>query len=240
VEITMNTTNDVTRQYESWASSYDADKVEIIRRDVGIELEEFVDRILDHCQIRAGPKILDVGTGTGLIAVSIAEQLSGDCEVLGIDISETMLQRARGRIKEDGVESSIVLKEASALDIPVGDETYDVVVCAFTIRHMGIREALNEFTRVLKPGGRLVVVDLCAPEKWRSMPAKVFLLLFRVFFSLFRRNVRAERRSTLLTVNEWKALIEGMGGKAVEVEAFPNLDQPDWKPGKAIMAWNKG
>ena len=74
----MTKKNDVTQQYESWANSYDDDKVEIIRKDVGIELEEFVDRILDHCRLNTGQKVIDVGTGTGLIAVSIAKRLSGD------------------------------------------------------------------------------------------------------------------------------------------------------------------
>ena len=236
----MTAKNDVIQQYESWAKSYDDDKVEIIRKDVGIELEEFVDRILDHCRLNTGQKVIDVGTGTGLIAVSIAKRLSGDCEILGIDIADTMLEKARIRIKEDGVEKSIVIKRASALDIPVDNTMYDLVVCVFAIRHMDIKEALKEFTRVLKPGGRTVVVDLYAPRKWRSMPARILLPLFRVFFIFAGKNVRAERRSTLLTVNEWRTLIEEMQGQAIEIEELPNKDEPDWKPGKVIVAWNKG
>ena len=236
----MNTTSDVTQQYESWANGYDDDKVEIIRRDVGIELEEFADRILDHCQLHAGQKVLDVGTGTGLIAVSVAKRLSGDCEILGIDITDAMLEKARIRIKEEKVERSVVVKRASALDIPSDNATYDLVVCVFTIRHIDIKEALEEFERVLKPWGRTVIVDLYAPKKWRSVPARIFLPLFRVFFLFAGRNVRAERRSTLLTVGELKTLIEEMQGREIEVEEFPNKDEPDWKPGKVILAWNKG
>ena len=236
----MTTNNDVTQQYESWANSYDDDKVEIIKKDVGIELEEFVDRILDYCRLNTGQKVIDVGTGTGLIAVSIAKRLSGDCEILGIDITDTMLEKARILIKEDGVEKNIVLIRASAIDIPVDNAMYDLVVSVFTIRHTDIKEALKEFTRVLKPGGRTVVVDLYAPQKWRSMPARIFLPLFRVFFLFAGKNVRAERRSTLLTVDEWKTLIEKMQGQAIEIEEFPNRDEPDWKPGKVILAWNKG
>lgn len=236
----MNTEASVTQQYESWANSYDSDKVEIIRRDVGVPLEKFVDQILDHCQLNTGQSVIDVGTGTGLIAVSIAKRLSNDCNILGIDIADAMLEKAKIRIKEEGVERSVVLRKASALDIPVGDATQDLVVCVFTIRHMDIREALQEFMRVLKPVGRAVVVDLCAPQKWRSMPARILLPLFRVGLRLAGRNVRAERRSTLLTASEWETLIGERQGQAVEVEEFPNKDEPDWKPGKVIVAWNRG
>jgi ubiquinone/menaquinone biosynthesis C-methylase UbiE len=239
-ETTVNSKPGVTQQYESWANSYDSDKAEMIRKDVGVSLEEFVDQVLDHCQLDTGQRVIDVGTGTGLIAVSIAKRLSGDCHILGIDISDPMLERAKLRIKEEGVKRSVVLRKASALDIPVEDATQDLVICVFTIRHTDIRRALQEFMRVLKSGGRAVVVDLCAPRKWRTMPARILLPLFRVGLLLASRNVRAENRSTLLTAGEWKALIEERQGQAIEVEELPNKDQPDWKPGKVVVAWNKG
>lgn len=72
------------------------------------------------------------------------------------------------------------------------------------------------------------------------MPARVLLPLFKLLFLFTGKNVRAERGSTLLTVSEWKTLIEEMQGQAMQVEEFPNKDEPDWKPGKVILAWNKG
>ena len=132
------------------------------------------------------------------------------------------------------------MKKAFALDIPVEDATQDLVVCVFTIRHTDIREALQEFARVLKPGGRAVVVDLCAPQKWRSIPARILLPLFRVGLRFAGRKLRAESRSTLLTASEWGTLIEELQGQAVEVKEFPNKDEPEWKPGKVIVAWNRG
>lgn len=69
----MNDKEDVVKeQCEAWASTYDRDEVEIIRKDTGIELEEFVDHILDNCQLKRSQEKLDVGIGTGLISVSIS------------------------------------------------------------------------------------------------------------------------------------------------------------------------
>ena len=96
----MNDKEDVIKErYEAWASTYDRDKVEIIRKDTGIELEEFVDHILDNCQLKKGQKILDVSIGTGLISVSISKRLSGNCKILGIDITDAMLAKAKNNIK---------------------------------------------------------------------------------------------------------------------------------------------
>ena len=99
----------VKEQYEVWASTYDKDKVEIIRSDTGIELGDFVNRILDNCCLEDGQKILDVGTGTGLIAMSIAKRLSANCKILGIDITDVMLEKAEINIKKESLENVISL-----------------------------------------------------------------------------------------------------------------------------------
>lgn len=141
----------IKEQYETWASTYDRDKVEIIRKDTGIELEEFVDHILDNCQLKKGPEILDVGIGTGLISVSISKRLTGDCKILGIDITDIMLAKAKTSIKAESLDHIISLKKASAENVPVKNNLYDLAVCVFTIQHTNVERTLNEFMRVLKP-----------------------------------------------------------------------------------------
>ncbi len=234
----MNNKDVITEQYEAWASTYDLDKVEIIRRDTGIELEEFVDRILDNCQLKKGQEILDVGIGTGLISLSISKRLAGKCKILGIDITDAMLAKAKNNIKMESLDHVISLKKASAENLPLKNSFYDLVVCVFTIRHTHIERALREFMRVLKPKGRVVIVDLYAPERWRSLSAKIVMPIFKLLF-MRKKEMKAEKRSKLLTLEEWKTKAMEIGGKEVKIEIFPHIDKPEWKPGKIIISWIK-
>ena len=228
----------IKEQYEAWASTYDLDKVEIIRKDMGIELEEFVNCILDNCQLKKGQEILDVGIGTGLISVSISKSLSGNCKILGIDITDAMLAKAKNNIKMESLDHVISLKKASAENLPVENSFVDLVVCVFTIRHTHIERALREFMRVLKPKGRVVIVDLYAPERWGSLSAKILMPIFKLLF-MRKKEMSAEKRSKLLTLEEWKTKAMEIGGKEVKIEDFPHMDEPEWKPGKMIISWIK-
>jgi len=234
----MNDKDVIKEQYEAWTSTYDLDKVEIIRKDTGIELEEFVNHILDNCQLKKGQEILDVGIGTGLISVSISKSLSGNCKILGIDITDTMLAKAKNNIKMESLDHVISLKKASAENLPVKNSFYDLVVCVFTIRHAHIERALREFMRVLKPKGRVVIVDLYAPERWGSLSARIVMPIFKLLF-MRKKEMSAEKRSKLLTLEEWKTQAMEIGGKEVKIENFPHIDEPEWKPGKMIISWIK-
>jgi ubiquinone/menaquinone biosynthesis C-methylase UbiE len=234
----MNNKDVIKEQYEAWASTYDLDKVEIIRKDMGIELEEFVNCILDNCQLKKGQEILDVGIGTGLISVSISKSLSGNCKILGIDITDAMLAKAKNNIKMESLGHVISLKKASAENLPVKNSFYDLVVCVFTIRHAHVERALREFMRVLKPRGRVVIVDLYAPERWGSLSAKIVMPIFKLLF-IRKKEMRAEKRSKLLTLEKWKTKAMEIGGKEIKIENFPHIDEPEWKPGKMIISWIK-
>lgn len=229
----------IKQQYEAWAPTYDEDKIEVIRNDTGIELGEFVSLILNSCYLRNNHSVLDVGIGTGLISISIAKKLSGKCKILGIDITDVMLKKAKANIENESLGEVISLKKAPAENIPVKGNSYDLIVCVFTIRHTKIKSALNEFIRVLKPKGRICLVDLYAPEKWKSLPAKMIMPVFKLFL-MCKKKMSAERESTLLTLGEWKNLITKMGGINIQIINFPNINEPNWKPGKMIITWIKG
>lgn len=113
-------------------------------------------------------RLLDVASGTGDLALSIQDALPG-CEVIATDFCAEMLEHASSR----GVRETLV---ADALDLPYEEGEFDVVTVAFGLRNMGDYElALAEMRRVLKPGGRLFILDFSLPEGVMRGPYRFYL-----------------------------------------------------------------
>jgi demethylmenaquinone methyltransferase / 2-methoxy-6-polyprenyl-1,4-benzoquinol methylase len=103
--------------------------------------------------------VLDVATGTGDLALAIQRRLPG-VEITGTDFCEEMLAIAR----RAGLQRTV---EADALQLPFATGSFDVVTVAYGLRNMASwRDALKEMGRVLRPGGRLVILDFSLPERW--------------------------------------------------------------------------
>ena len=110
-------------------------------------------------------RILDVACGTGDSAISIAKAAGEGSTVTGVDISEGMMASVEGKAKKAGVEDRIDLKVADGEALPYEDGIFDRVTCAFGIRNFEHKEkGLSEFLRVLKPGGKAVILELSVPQ----------------------------------------------------------------------------
>ncbi|MEC0182209.1 methyltransferase domain-containing protein [Paenibacillus peoriae] len=127
------------------------------------------ERILEACQITPDTKLLEVAPNMGTTAIHIAKTYG--CNVTGIDLHEPSVLKARENIKTHGLENSIHIEFGNALSLPFADESFDVVVNEAMLSMLPLeqkRQALKEFMRVLKPGGRLATHDLLVrldPEK---------------------------------------------------------------------------
>ncbi|RYZ76119.1 MAG: ubiquinone/menaquinone biosynthesis methyltransferase, partial [Proteobacteria bacterium] len=107
--------------------------------------------------VRKNERVLDLCCGTGELTREIARQ-APESEVVGADFSSQMLEIAR---RNDEGRSYI---EANALELPFGDEEFDAVSVAFGVRNFeDTRKGLSEIARVLKPGGRLLVLEFMRP-----------------------------------------------------------------------------
>jgi len=228
--------NKVNEQYTSWAATYDKDKVKMFAQ-AGYSYEEFIVCLLKLCGLRAGMNILDVGTGTGITAIFIAKTLSGNCRILGIEPIDAMIEKAQSNVRNEELQDVVLINKASAENVPSGDHVYDLVTCTFAIRHTNIKKALVEFIRVLKPKGRIVIADIYAPEKWRSVLGKLMAPVFQFAFRF--RKYKAETKSKVLTINEWETLLGGLGLTVIDIVEFPGKKDPQWEIGRAIIAIEK-
>ncbi len=110
------------------------------------------------------PRVLDVACGTGDFSIAIAKAL-GKGNVIGVDISKEMLEVMRGKVLKNKLEDIVKQEVGDGEDLRFEDSSFDRVVNAFGIRNFENREkGLKEALRVLKPGGRLVILELSRPE----------------------------------------------------------------------------
>jgi demethylmenaquinone methyltransferase/2-methoxy-6-polyprenyl-1,4-benzoquinol methylase len=108
--------------------------------------------------------ILDVATGTADVAI-MASGLLHPAKITGIDISDGMLEVGRMKIKKMGLEHTIELLNGDSEAINFNDESFDAVTVAFGVRNFQqLEKGLNEIWRVLKPGGKLVVLEFSRPK----------------------------------------------------------------------------
>ena len=108
--------------------------------------------------------ILDVATGTGDFAIETLK-LNPD-KVIGIDISEGMLEVGRKKMKDRGYDSKIELLSGDSENLPFEENKFDAVIVAFGVRNFeNLEKGLAEMYRVLKPGGRMVVLEFSKPDR---------------------------------------------------------------------------
>jgi len=108
--------------------------------------------------------ILDVATGTGDLAI-LATKSNAE-KIVGIDISEAMLEVGIKKVEKKGLNSIIELKQADSEDLPFDDNTFDLAMVAFGVRNFeDLEKGLSEIKRVIKENGTLIVLEFSHPRK---------------------------------------------------------------------------
>jgi demethylmenaquinone methyltransferase/2-methoxy-6-polyprenyl-1,4-benzoquinol methylase len=133
---------------------------------------------------RAGERVLDVAAGSGDLALALARAVGPRGEVWASDINRRMLERGRDRLLDEGVVAPAVQCDAERLPFPAA--CFDCVTVGFGLRNMTHKDrALAEMARVLRPGGRLVVLEFS--RVWAPLAPAYDLYSFRVLPGLGRR-----------------------------------------------------
>ncbi len=109
--------------------------------------------------------LLDVATGTADMAI-LASRIMGPVKIEGIDISENMLEIGRKKIEKEGLGDKIHLQTGDSETINFAENTFDAVMAAFGVRNFeNLEKGLAEMFRVLKPGGRLMILEFSKPRR---------------------------------------------------------------------------
>jgi phosphatidylethanolamine/phosphatidyl-N-methylethanolamine N-methyltransferase len=156
----------VIKTYTRWAPIYD--------KVFGSVFEEARRAAVEACE-RIGGRVLEVGVGTGIAL----PYYSPNCRVTGIDISEAMLEVAKQRVAVDRLEHVESLEVMDAERLAFADASFDVVVAQYVVNTVPDPEAaLDEFLRVLRPGGELVIVNRVGAS---AGPRRALEALFQPF-----------------------------------------------------------
>lgn len=128
--------------------------------------DRFREFMLRLAKLRPGEAVLDVACGTGTLAIAAKRQVGADGRATGVDASAEMIERARAKAGRSGLDLNFVNGTAQAL--PFGDAQFDIVIGTLMLHHLSkpVRsEFVREAERVLKPGGRLLLIDFGRPAR---------------------------------------------------------------------------
>lgn len=139
----------------------------------------------------SGPgRILDVATGTGDVALEIARQTPASVSIVGADFCKEMVDLGRVKVAQSTYAGRISFEVAPCEDLPFSDRTFDAATIAFGIRNVVDRsKGLSEMHRVLKDGGRIVILEFSTPTGalFRSLYQFYFLKILPAIGGLFSK-----------------------------------------------------
>lgn len=123
------------------------------------------ERAADLAEVHIGGRVLDVATGTGDLALELTKRVGPEGHVVGSDFSEGMLDLARDKANDRSIEG-VRFEWANALDLPYPDDVFDAATVGFGARNFGdLDKGIAEMTRVVKPGGKVVILEITTPVK---------------------------------------------------------------------------
>lgn len=132
---------------------------------------------INKAGLREGSYVLDICCGTGMLSLEQAKKVGPTGRVIGLDFCENMLAEAENNLAKHPLGSVVQLRQGNAMELPFSDNTFDSVTIGFALRNVpNIETVLQEMMRVVKPGGKVVSLELSKPT------APFFKQIFWLYF----------------------------------------------------------
>lgn len=151
--------------------------------------------------------ILDIATGTGDLAIQAYNILLPQ-EILGVDISEGMMQVAQKKISKLGLSDKITFEKQDCMSLSFADDSYDAAMVAFGVRNFeDLDRGLKEIHRVLKPGGQLMILELSTPQHFPMKQG--YWMYSRLFIPTIGRLISKDKVAYTYLPKSIEAFIQG-------------------------------
>jgi len=151
--------------------------------------------------------ILDIATGTGDLALE-AHRILKPTHITGIDISEGMMDIARRKVDKAGLSEVITFEKQDCMDLDIPDNSYDAAMVAFGVRNFeNLDKGLKEILRVLKPGGRLMILELSTPVHFPMKQA--YWIYSRIFIPTVGRFISKDNAAYSYLPKSIEVFIQG-------------------------------
>jgi demethylmenaquinone methyltransferase/2-methoxy-6-polyprenyl-1,4-benzoquinol methylase len=132
---------------------------------------------MKRMNVQPGQSALDVACGTCDWTISLGQAVGLNGKVVGLDFSQNMLKIGAEKVRNNGLEDVVSLVHGDAMNLPFDDNTFDYATIGFALRNVpDIQKVLREMTRVVKPGGKVISLEVSKP------PFKPYRALFYLYF----------------------------------------------------------
>ena len=206
----------------------------------------FINQLIQATPIPKQGRMLDLATGTGVIPIRVAVDgfspqggsAAETSRIHGLDITMSMLARAKKKMVSGDIQNQIDLVCASAMDIPYANESFELVTCALATHHMDLRLLLAESWRILCEGGMLSITDVGGSNLWKSPIVKLFLHIFAFVYFLLKENINrawaeAEAVSNVRSKEEWFDLLTEIGFRNIKITKLKSKHR--WVPEPLVI-----